>query len=965
VADVKILLVVDESIEAMNIKRTLESFDYTVPYVASSGEEAVKKALKFMPDLILMDIILKGEGNGIEAASKIKDMNIPVIFLTAHSEESTLQKAKFTEPYGYLLKPYDVKELKLTIEIAISKHEKRKESEMALQESEEFLSNIVENIPDIIFVKSADELQFEMINKAWEEFLGYSREELLGKTDYDFFPVEEADFFTQKDREVLQNNELLDIPEETIQTKLPEKIVHTKKIPLFDETGEPSHLLGISEDITERKKLESELKESQERYRIVADFTYDWEYWIGPDRNLIYVSPSCERISGYSPEEFINDPGLLEKITHPKDVAMFRKHLLEDSTSEKYTDVIRYRIITKQGEERWISHGCQPVYSDKGTFLGRRVSNRDITERKNAEIALQKSEERFRAVAESAIDAIVTTDDNGKIRFFNNSLNTIFGYTKEELTGKPLTILMPKRFQSDYLNELEKFKKSGSHRLIGKTVATTGLKKQGTEFPFEMSLSYWKSGKKIYFTSIIRDLTEKKVAEEALRESERNYRELVDNSMVGIYKTNLKGDIIFANDAMVEMFDFESVKALKTKKTIQLYKNPKDRKNLIEKLRKDGMYSYQEVDMVSNVDKTINILLSALLEDNIISGMMIDISERKRSEKALLDSEEKFREVFNNANDAMFLHKLDDRKLGNFLEVNNVACELLGYSREELRLMSPKDIDSPETIARISQNVQKILEDGETTFEAVQFTKDGEKLPVEINTHLFTIKGEEYILSIARDIRERKKAEDEVKKSLKEKEVLLREIHHRVKNNMQIISGLLNMQIKHVEEEEAENVLQESQGRVKSMAMIHENLYRSQDLSDINFKKYVQDLVGDIFYSYGIKKGTIEPELEIKDINIDMDTAISLGLIINELVTNSVKYAFPQSKGTIQIKLKSSQDQLELIIADNGVGLLDELDYKNTDSLGLQLVNGLIDQIDGEIELDRSHGTQFKITFKE
>jgi PAS domain S-box-containing protein len=214
----------------------------------------------------------------------------------------------------------------------------------------------------------------------------------------------------------------------------------------------------------------------------------------------------------------------------------------------------------------------------------------------------------------------------------------------------------------------------------------------------------------------------------------------------------------------------------------------------------------------------------------------------------------------------------------------------------------------------------------------------------------------------SRDITERKKTENSFKVTSEEKEMLIKGIQYQVKNNMDIVSSLFDMQIRHLEEE-AKNVLKESHGRLKSMTMINEKIYQYENLSKINFKDYVADLVNDIFYSYEIKNGTIHPKLEIEDINVDINTAIPLGLIINELVTNSVKYAFPQSKGIIKIKLKSSPDQLELTIADNGVGLPDDLDYKNTDSIGLQLVYDLVRQIDGENELDRSHGTQFKITF--
>jgi len=218
---------------------------------------------------------------------------------------------------------------------------------------------------------------------------------------------------------------------------------------------------------------------------------------------------------------------------------------------------------------------------------------------------------------------------------------------------------------------------------------------------------------------------------------------------------------------------------------------------------------------------------------------------------------------------------------------------------------------------------------------------------------------------ISTNITEQKMAQKELEESLWEKDVLLREIHHRVKNNMQIISSLLNLQIQYVEGEDTVNILKESQGRVKSMAMIHEKLYQSPSFTNIQFKNYVEKLVSDIFYSYGIKDGNIKPKLKIQDLNIGIDTAIPLGLIINELVTNSVKYAFPEGEGTINIELKSISGELELIVGDNGIGLPNHLNIENTRTLGLQLVNSLTQQIDGKIDIQRTHGTKFKIKFKE
>ena len=208
-----------------------------------------------------------------------------------------------------------------------------------------------------------------------------------------------------------------------------------------------------------------------------------------------------------------------------------------------------------------------------------------------------------------------------------------------------------------------------------------------------------------------------------------------------------------------------------------------------------------------------------------------------------------------------------------------------------------------------------------------------------------------------------KNKQRKLEQSLQEKKVLLKEIHHRVKNNMQIISSLLSLQRGCVEGDETINVLRDSQGRVRSMAMIHENLYQSPTLSNINFKNYIKELVKVILISYGCRD--IEIMLEVENIRLDIDTAIPCGLIINELVTNSVKYAFPQGKGVINIKLKSFQDELELIIADNGIGLPLDFDYNKINTLGLQLVDSLVKQLNGQITIESNLGSEFKMKFKE
>jgi two-component sensor histidine kinase len=233
----------------------------------------------------------------------------------------------------------------------------------------------------------------------------------------------------------------------------------------------------------------------------------------------------------------------------------------------------------------------------------------------------------------------------------------------------------------------------------------------------------------------------------------------------------------------------------------------------------------------------------------------------------------------------------------------------------------------------------------------------------------YLIKGQLDDKVLARSIKyaiERKHTEEELKSSLNEKDVLLKETHHRVKNNMQIISSLLNLEMGYSDEDEAIDVLKESQNRIKSMALIHEKLCQSNDLNHIKISDYINTLVTDLFYSFNLSDEQIEMKMDLEDIYLKIETAIPCGILINELVSNSLKYAFPNGeKGEIFVSLKSKDDGYELIVSDNGVGLPEELDYKNTESLGLQLVNNLAAQIDGRVELEKGHGTKFVINFKD
>ncbi|HET6990298.1 MAG TPA: histidine kinase dimerization/phosphoacceptor domain -containing protein, partial [Bacteroidia bacterium] len=217
---------------------------------------------------------------------------------------------------------------------------------------------------------------------------------------------------------------------------------------------------------------------------------------------------------------------------------------------------------------------------------------------------------------------------------------------------------------------------------------------------------------------------------------------------------------------------------------------------------------------------------------------------------------------------------------------------------------------------------------------------------------------------IANDITDKKMVDEQMRLSLKEKEVLLKEVHHRVKNNLQVISSILNLQSSYVKDKKILEILLESQNRIKSMAFVHESLYQTKDFSNISFREYVENISRNLVHSYAATDSPPILNLDLQDIQLNLDTAIPCGLIINELLTNSLKYAFVEGKkGKIDIVIRQKDGLITITIADNGKGLPSTIDFRNTESLGLQLVVSLIEQINGKIKLDTKKGTKFTIEF--
>lgn len=282
------------------------------------------------------------------------------------------------------------------------------------------------------------------------------------------------------------------------------------------------------------------------------------------------------------------------------------------------------------------------------------------------------------------------------------------------------------------------------------------------------------------------------------------------------------------------------------------------------------------------------------------------------------------------------------------------------------------DFIDPEDQARVSKNVQLAIDALEPFYDEYKIIRpDGDIRVVASQGKVFNIDSNDSvrIIGTIQDITQRKIAEDKLKESLEEKELLLHEIHHRVKNNLQVISSLLRLQSRHIKDPNALQIFKESQNRVSSIALVHEKLYNSKDMACVNFAEYIRDLTGDIIHFFRTDTQRIKLDLDLEDVKLNIETAIPCGLIINELITNSLKHAFiSEEEGEIYIgihKIGENKDKIMLTVADNGRGIPAQLDISKVDSFGLQLVTNLAKRIAGNINVDRENGTRVEIIFQE
>jgi len=748
-----------------------------------------------------------------------------------------------------------LKDLELYIE---SQEETIKEQTYDLRKSENRFRELFSNMHTGVVIYQAandgDDFLISDLNQAAEHIEDVVKEDIIGHSILEIFPGSRDYGIFQAIKDVWITGEARQYP---VSFYFDEKRSGWRDNFLYKlQNGE---VVIIFDDVTKRIEDEKRLIDTKEWLQFTQQAakagSWDWD--------LNKKSPlNCNNEFKYLfglPETAKPTYETWLEIIHPDDMKSAVSQI-DQAIEEKIDLWVEYRVRLPDGQYRWIGATGRTTYNEDNAAVRMSGICLDISQIKEAEEALRKSEERLKYTMEAIDDGYWDWDIPSGQTYFNPRWYTMLGYIPYELPQSFETLL-----SLLHPDDLNRFNSAVSSHL------DQSIKQYSVEF--------------------------------RLRKKDGNYIWILSRGSVVVRDEN---------------------------------KNP---------LRMVGTHT--------------------------------DISHRKEVEDKLRESEKRYRSLIDNVPDLILVHQA-----GIIKYVNPAAIYRMGYAYDELINTSIAQYIAPEYQQMVRDAIRKRNEGEEIEpYEIEILMKTGERKNVVVRGTVISYQGSISSLNVLTDITEQKKVENnlrnfnekleaevekrtkELNKSLREKEVLLKEIHHRVKNNMQVVSSLLFVQARDVKEPEIRNILLESQNRIRSIALVHEELYQSKDLEQIDYSDYLNKISRHIFETFLINPNQITLEIRSNQVYIPIDKAVPCSLVVNELFSNSLKYSFPDGKaGKIWISFTRDKNYT-LIFEDDGIGIPEEITFDSAKTLGFHLIKGLINQLNGTIQLERTGGTRYVITF--
>ncbi len=691
------ILIVDDQIHALQgVSRIMHGAGYEV-LEASTGMDCLRLAAEHKPDLILLDVVLP-DIDGREVCKRIKsdpetsDIYV-VLFSSVHIESDSQAEGLEHGADGYIARPIPNRELLARVKSIL----RLKYAENQLRQSEELFRAMFENHYAVMLLIEPKGGKIVNANHAAEQFYGYTVSQLCSMYigEINILPPEEVEALRSLAIKNQQNHFVF--PHRLASGEI--RTVEVYAAPI--KQNRKTVLFSIIHDITDKKMAEEDLKNSEERYRTIADFNYDWEYWVDAEGNFLYCSPSCKRVTGYTAQEFLDDPDLMNRIIHPHDRNEMQDHFNNvRKVMPNTVDARDFRIIRQDGEIRWIGHVCQPVYDQEGQPIGRRGSNRDITERKDVEEKLRHSEERFRNFLNSATDLVFIKDQHCRYMFVNKANQEFFGLSEQEIIGKTDFELMPQEAaytcqQSDQLTKV-------TNDIIVTEEQIDNNFYEIRKFPVLVG------PEEVGIGAIIRDITEQRRNQAASLESEELFRRIFEFSPVGKSMTSPDGKLLMVNKAFADMLgytveelqlmDFSDITVSDdlpaSRECIRSLVTGERNVYRMEKryISKDGVIVW--VDLTTTLFRDPNGIPLYFLTT------VLDITYRKEAEEALLRNEEKYLKLFQNA-PLMYVITRNEQGIPFISDCNKLFLNSVGFARQEVIGKPLADFYSPESQTRL------------------------------------------------------------------------------------------------------------------------------------------------------------------------------------------------------------------------------------------------------------------------
>jgi len=883
---------------------------------------------------------------------------------------------------------YNEKGKLLYIEGFINDISERKLAEQELKQRWLNYRNLLDSLPIGIFIHVNGKIQFG--NK-----MAYQIAEISGKDNLDTFSLvdfllpEDRPFGVERIKRAMSGEDTPFVEYKVITRKGKHKVISKKSSPIiFDSTRavqiviqDITHEKRLEEDkirarLTEQtnKELQNEISlrvESEQKLKAIFESTAHLIWTINRRQEITsFNTKYAETVKTLCRAELKKGMRVtaFKSFFSKEDYAALRK-CYEQSFKGK-NQFIETKFVAADGKTYYREIYLHPI------IINRQITEiaaiaQDVTERKNYERQIVEQSARLRAIFKSGSQLMWTVNRKMHLTSFNknyaDAIYELYGtYPELDTDIKRMPERMRAEEYGDFWND--KYEEV--------------LKGKSVEFDTERTA---KGGKKIYrhiflhpifgdkkevleVSAIGYDITAQKKAQEEIINKQSQLSAIINTTDDIIFSIDRQFRLVEYNDVLVQIVKQRSSKRVKAGAFIFDLLPASQREELrktYERALKGESVSIIESFLVKGTERYYEAHYNPIRIEGSITGVAVfsrDITYQKRNEEEILNKQSRLSAIINNTHDIIL--SIDRNYC--LIEFNEVLRGMVkkGFHKELKQGMSVFETMAPAYHAEMKEIYARVFK-GESVSSVGLYGEGLNKLFLE--THYNPIRTADKITGIAifsRDISEQKKSEEEVLKSLKEQEVRLKAVHHRVTNNLQVISSILNLQTAYLKDKGTINLLKECQNRIKTMAFIHESLYQNKDFSQINFSEYIMTLVKNLFYSFEVNQQKIRTNFAVDPIFLNLDMSIPCGLIMNELVSNALKYAFNDGReGTIFITLKKHEGKIKMVVSDNGKGIPENIDYKNTETLGLQLVTTLTEQINGTITMNRNKGTTFEIIF--